>query len=97
MVFIGLECANYFGLDAKKGLMAAKTTKNFEKSLSELEGIVEKMENGDLSLEESMKQFEKGVELTRICQTALDQAEQKVMLLSTNQEDDSETEFDIDQ
>ena len=77
--------------------MAAKTTKNFEKSLSELEKIVEKMESGDLSLEESMKQFEKGVELTRVCQTALDEAEQKVMLLSSKEGDDSATEFDIEQ
>ncbi len=77
--------------------MTAKTTKNFEKSLSELEKIVDKMENGDLSLEESMKQFEKGVELTRICQSALDQAEQKVLLLSTEEGDDSSIEFDIEQ
>ncbi|THB70358.1 MAG: exodeoxyribonuclease VII small subunit [Gammaproteobacteria bacterium] len=77
--------------------MAAKTTKSFEKSLSELEKIVEKMENGDLSLEESMKQFEKGVELTRVCQTVLDQAEQKVKLLSTDEGDSSEADFTIDQ
>lgn len=75
--------------------MAAKTTKNFEKSLSDLEQIVNKMENGDLSLEESMKHFEKGVALTRLCQSALEQAEQKVALLSTKDGDDSEQPFDI--
>jgi exodeoxyribonuclease VII small subunit len=54
---------------------------DFEASLAELEGIVEKLEHGELSLEESLKQFERGVQLTRVCQTALTQAEQKVEIL----------------
>ncbi len=55
---------------------------DFEAAMSELEGIVERLEHGDLPLEESLKQFERGVELTRTCQAALKQAEQKVRVLS---------------
>ncbi len=54
---------------------------NFEKSLAELEALVETMEKGDISLEESLKYFEKGISLTRACQQALEEAEQKVRIL----------------
>jgi exodeoxyribonuclease VII small subunit len=56
-------------------------TINFEKTLAELEQLVEKMEEGDLSLEESLKYFERGVMLTKACQQALSEAEQKVNIL----------------
>ena len=63
--------------------MAAKQQSefNFEEALQELEQLVSSMEEGELSLEDSMKAFEKGIKLTRECQTALKQAEQKVQLL----------------
>ena len=54
---------------------------DFETSLAELEAIVEKLEQGELSLDESLQQFERGVQLTRACQAALKQAEQKVEIL----------------
>ena len=54
---------------------------DFESSLDELEGLVERMEQGDNSLEDSLKDFERGIELTRNCQTALNEAEQKVQIL----------------
>lgn len=54
---------------------------NFEKTLAELEQLVEKMEQGDLSLEESLKYFERGIVLTKTCQQALTEAEQKVRIL----------------
>ena len=54
---------------------------NFEEALGELERLVNLMEEGDLSLEESMKAFEKGIKLTRECQKALQKAEQKVQIL----------------
>jgi exodeoxyribonuclease VII small subunit len=54
---------------------------DLEKSLAELEKIVAKLEGGDLTLDESLKQFERGVILTRQCQSALRQAEQKVDIL----------------
>ena len=60
--------------------MTAKkpTPINFEQSLQELETLVEQMEKGELSLEDSLKHFERGIELTRSCQAALRLAEQKV-------------------
>lgn len=54
---------------------------DFESALAELETLVERMEKGDLSLEESLRQFESGIKLTRECQHALQQAEQKVQIL----------------
>jgi exodeoxyribonuclease VII small subunit len=54
---------------------------NFEVALAELEGLVDAMEDGELSLEDSLEAFEKGVKLTRECQQALVQAEQKVQIL----------------
>lgn len=56
-------------------------TPNFEQALDELEGLVERMEQGESSLEDSLKDFERGIELTRSCQTALTEAEQKVEIL----------------
>ena len=60
--------------------MAAKksTSVDFEKSLAELEKLVEQMEHGELSLEASLQHFERGIALSRTCQTALQSAEQKV-------------------
>ncbi len=67
--------------------MSRKNTKfNFEEALSSLETLVEAMEAGDLSLEESLKAFEQGIKLTRECQQMLDQAEQKVQVLLANTE-----------
>jgi len=54
---------------------------NFEESLASLESLVTAMEDGDLSLEESLQAFEKGIRLTRECQAALQNAEQKVQIL----------------
>ena len=61
--------------------MAAKKSFPFEESISRLEALVERMEDGNLSLEESLKTFEEGIKLTRECQQALKTAEQKVKLL----------------
>ncbi|WP_198244045.1 exodeoxyribonuclease VII small subunit [methane-oxidizing endosymbiont of Gigantopelta aegis] len=58
-----------------------KNTALFEESLAELEQIVEQMEQGDCSLEQSLQAFERGIKLTRICQKALQEAEQKVHIL----------------
>jgi len=54
---------------------------DFETALQELETLVEKMEQGELSLEDSLSHFERGVKLSRICQQALKAAEQKVEIL----------------
>ncbi len=64
----------------------------FEKALAELESIVSRIEEGELSLEESLAAFEQGVQLTRDCQKALDEAEQKVEILTADAPDRDEDE-----
>jgi len=59
----------------------AKKNPQLEQSLDSLEALVERMESGELTLEESLQAFEQGVKLTRECQQALSQAEQKVRIL----------------
>ncbi len=73
--------------------MAKRSAKNpdFEAALAELEALVEKMEQGELSLQDSLAQFERGVQLTRSCQQALKDAEQKVQILL---EKDGKTELE---
>jgi exodeoxyribonuclease VII small subunit len=61
--------------------MPTKKSINLEKALSELEKLVEEMEQGNLSLEESLKRFEKGIALTSECQETLQKAELKVQEL----------------
>ena len=63
---------------------ARKKEFDFEKALVELEALVEQMEQGNLSLEASLKLFERGIALTRSCQKALAEAEQKVQILMQN-------------
>jgi exodeoxyribonuclease VII small subunit len=58
-----------------------KSKPTFEQDLAELEALVETMEQGELSLEESLKSFERGVQLTRSCQKALQDVEQKIEML----------------
>ncbi|MES2604679.1 MAG: exodeoxyribonuclease VII small subunit [Pseudomonadota bacterium] len=78
--------------------MSRKNTKfNFEESLTSLESLVDAMEAGDLSLEESLKAFEQGIKLTRECQQALEQAEQKVQLLLANTEVPASVPFDSEE
>ena len=60
--------------------MAQKTI-NLEKSIADLEALVDELESGDLPLEKAMKKFEEGIKLTRQCQKALKEAEQKVEVL----------------
>ena len=71
----------------------AKTI-DFEKSLKQLETLVDKLEKGDLSLEDSLKNFEQGVKLTRECRQALQTAEQKISVLSKEDKDWVEKDFD---
>ncbi len=61
--------------------MNKKVDVNFEKALDELEYIVEDLESGDLSLEDSLKSFEKGIKLARKCQEQLSKAELQVQKL----------------
>ncbi len=76
--------------------MAAKKALNFEKALAELEQLVEEMEQGELSLEDTLKRFEKGIALTTECQQALQNAELKVTELVEKSGKILEKDFDLD-
>ena len=67
---------------ARKPVSAVSPVADFETSLDALEQLVEKMEHGEMSLEESLAAYERGVGLYRHCQSALEQAELRVRLLS---------------
>lgn len=67
--------------EKKKAAGQEPTQFDFENTLEQLEALVSAMEEGELSLEESLKAFEKGIKLTRECQVALEKAEQKVQTL----------------
>ena len=66
---------------ARKPQADTPSTPDFEASLGELEALVERLERGDLPLEEALKDFERGVQLTRQCQGSLSEAQQKVEIL----------------
>ncbi|MGB5397899.1 MAG: exodeoxyribonuclease VII small subunit [Gammaproteobacteria bacterium] len=76
--------------------MAARKALNFEKALAELEQLVEEMEQGELSLEDTLKRFEKGIALTTECQQALQNAELKVTELVEKSGKILEKDFDLD-
>jgi exodeoxyribonuclease VII small subunit len=67
---------------------------DFEKSIAELETLVERMESGDADLDESLQLFKRGIELTRQCQQLLDNAQQTVELLSNPDDPDSAEAFE---
>ncbi len=67
--------------NVKKKAARKSAAPDFESALKELETLVERMEEGESSLEDSLKDFERGIELTRQCQQALKTAEQKVQQL----------------
>ena len=75
--------------------MAKKKTDkiDFESAIKELETLVEQMEQGDITLEQSLENFERGIELTRACQKALQEAEQKVQILTQKQGEETIEDF----
>jgi len=73
--------------------MSSKKPANLEKSLESLEKIVDELESGDLPLEKAMQKFEEGIKLTRSCQAALREAEQKVEILMEGANGDELEEF----
>jgi len=70
----------------------SRKKQTFEASLQKLEQIVGQLEEGDLSLEESLKLFEDGVKLSRACQERLDQAERRIEILLKDDEGNSTLE-----
>jgi exodeoxyribonuclease VII small subunit len=78
---------------ARKPASDASPVADFETSLVALEQLVEKMEHGEMSLEESLAAYERGVGLYRRCQSALEQAELRVRLLSDPENPDNAEPF----
>lgn len=73
--------------DDKKGL---------EEDLNQLEALVERLESGDLTVENALKEFETGIKLTRRCQKALKDAEQRVEILLAKDGDGEPEPFELD-
>ena len=73
-----------------------ETRPNFETTLAELEKLVANLEEGNLSLDESLSGFKKGIELTRQCQSVLDDAQQTVEQLTNNEDQESLKPFEPD-
>jgi exodeoxyribonuclease VII small subunit len=95
----GLSSAIIFEYTVPALSRVANVTKDknidLEKALAGLEAIVEELESGDLPLEKAMQKFEEGVKLTRSCQSALRDAEQKVeILLKSAGSEEALEEFD---
>ncbi len=80
----------------KKTAGKQKADFDFEAALEELEDLVTSMEEGDLSLEDSLAAFEKGIKLTRECQKALKTAEQKVQVLISENGETEDLDIDSD-
>mgnify|MGYP000146580330 CR=1 FL=1 len=75
----------------------AKETPLFEEQLAKLEALVESLEEGELSLEQSMLSFEQGISLARECQKALSEAEQKVAVLTRDGDQLNSQSFELDE
>lgn len=67
---------------------------DFEKNLNALEGLVKKLEAGELSLDDSLKQFEKGIKIARECQESLANAEQRIQILTESTDGQSLEDFE---
>jgi len=80
---------------SKKSITKAAPA-DFEKALNELEALVEKMEKGELPLEQALADFQRGIELSRACQETLQAAEQKVQILMAQNDKGQLAPFDPD-
>ena len=78
---------------SKKSIKKTKAL-DFESSMTELESLVERMEQGEQSLEDSLKDFERGIALTRSCQKSLQETEQKIQQLIEKNGQDELVDFD---
>lgn len=76
--------------------MAEKHEQNFESSLEKLETIVTRLEEGELSLEESLKLFEEGMGLSRFCREKLDEAEKKIEKIVKESGSETTAPLDVD-
>lgn len=76
--------------------MTSKKSPHLEKSLADLETLVDELESGDLPLEKAMQKFEEGIKLTRQCQASLKEAEQKVEILMQSTGGEKLEHFEVD-
>ena len=75
--------------------MAAETEIKFEEALTRLEAVVNRLESGELPLEESLRLFEEGVHLTKVCTHRLEEAERRITILLKNERGEiAETPFE---
>jgi exodeoxyribonuclease VII small subunit len=81
---------------SKKSTSIPKSTK-FEDALGELETLIEQLETGDQSLEESLVQFERGMALSQFCQNSLSDAEKKVKILIADKDSEDDALADFEQ
>lgn len=71
-----------------------KSSSSYEAAIEELEGIIEKMEKGEMTLDESVKFFQRGIELSKFCSKKLDEVERKItILLEKSDEETEEKDF----
>ncbi len=82
-------------LSQGNNIMASKKPENmsFEATIEELDQVVEQLENGDLTLDDALRKFERGIALARSGQSKLDEAEQRVSILLSNTDDAPLSEF----
>ena len=71
--------------------------KSFESQIENLEKIVAELENGELSLDESVSKFEEGIKISKECNKTLEEAEKKITILINNDGDTKEEEFKINE
>ena len=71
--------------------------KTFEDQIEKLEQIVQELEKGDLSLEDSVNKFEEGIKISKECNKTLEEAEKKITILVKEQEEVKEEDFKIDE
>lgn len=71
--------------------------KNFEESMQELEKIVQELENNNLNLDESVKKFEEGMEISKKCNKILEEAEKKITILLENNGEIEEKDFKVEE
>ena len=71
--------------------------KSFESQIENLEKIVAELENGDLSLDESVSKFEEGIKISKECNKTLEEAEKKITILINNDGETKEEEFKVNE
>ena len=71
--------------------------KSFEESMQELEKIVQELENNNLNLDESVKKFEEGMEISKKCNKILEEAEKKITILLENNGEIEESNFNVEE